>query len=257
MTTPNDQPKDQPKDPQEEVLRSSMPFLEHLDELRRRLLKASLGVIVCAILAFYFADELMRFVMAPLNGTPLYNMSVTGSFYAYMKVALFTGIIAALPIVFYQLWSFVAPGLYSKERKTILPLVLVSTILFVGGAAFCYYLALPIALKFLLGFADDLISNYLTIDSYISFVGFLMLAFGLSFQLPVVAYFLGRFGLIRSAMLAKGRRYAIVIILLIAAIVTPTPDVFTQLLLAVPMYALYEISILVVKMTGRRENPAV
>lgn len=233
-----------------------MPFLEHLDELRRRLLKAAVGVIVCAILAFVFADHLMHFLMAPLNGTPLYNMQVTGTFYAYMKVALFTGLFAALPIVFYQLWRFVAPGLYRREKSTVLPLVAVSTILFLIGAAFCYYLALPIALKFLLGFASDLISNYITIDSYISFVGFLMLAFGLSFELPVVAYFLGRFGLIRSAMLAKGRRYAIVIILLIAAIVTPTPDIFTQLLLAVPMYALYEISIIVIKMTGRREKPA-
>jgi len=252
MTTPKDQPADQPK----EVLRSSMPFLEHLDELRRRLLKAALGVIVCAILAFYFSDSIMRFMMEPLNGTPLYNMQVTGTFYAYMKVALFTGIGASLPIIFYQLWAFIAPGLYHKERKTILPLVFVSTALFVGGAAFCYYLTLPMALKFLLGFADDLITNYLTIDSYISFVGFLMLAFGLSFQLPVVAYFLGRFGLIASSMLARGRRYAILAILIIAAVVTPTPDIFTQLLLAVPMYALYEISILVVRLTGRREKPA-
>ena len=257
MATPKDQPADQPKDQPEEVLRSSMPFLEHLDELRKRLLKAALGVIVCAILAFYFSDNIMRFMMEPLNGTPLYNMQVTGTFYAYMKVALFTGIGASLPIIFYQLWAFIAPGLYHKERKMILPLVLVSTILFVGGAAFCYYLTLPIALQFLLGFADELITNYVTIDSYISFVGFLMLAFGLSFQLPIIAYFLGRFGLIASATLARGRRYAILAILIIAAVVTPTPDIFTQLLLAGPMYGLYEISILVVKFTGRREKKAV
>ncbi len=233
-----------------------MPFLEHLDELRRRLLKAAVGVIICAILAFYFSDHIMRFLMAPLNGTPLYNMKVVGTFYAYMKVALFTGLLASLPIVFYQIWNFVAPGLYRKEKSAVVPIVVVSTFLFLLGAAFCYYLALPIALKFLLGFADELITNYITIDDYISFVGFLMLAFGLSFELPVVAYFLGKFGLIKSSMLAKGRRYAIVIILLIAAVVTPTPDIFTQLLLAVPMYALYEISIIVIKMTGKREKQA-
>ena len=252
MTAAKDEPKDQP----EEVLRGSMPFLEHLDELRRRLLKAALGVIVCAILAFVFADHLMHFLMAPLHGTPLYNMQVAGTFYAYMKVALFTGLFASLPIIFYQLWRFVAPGLYRRERATVLPLVFVSTVLFLMGAAFCYYVALPIALQFLLGFASDLITNYITIDNYISFVGFLMLAFGLSFELPVVAYFLGKFGLIRSATLGKGRRYAIILILLTAAIVTPTPDIFNQLLLAVPMYGMYEISIIVVKLTGRREKPA-
>jgi sec-independent protein translocase protein TatC len=256
MATPNDQPNDQPKDKPEEVLRGSMPFLEHLDELRRRLLRAALAVIICACLAFVFADQVMKFLMAPLNGTQLYNMQVTGTFYAYMKVSLFSGVLASLPIVFYQLWCFVAPGLYKREKTTILPLVFISTMLFLIGAAFCYYLALPTALQFLLGFASELITNYITIDSYISFVGFLMIAFGLSFQLPVIAYFLGRFGLIRSAMLAKGRRYAVISILIVAAVVTPTPDAFTQLLLAVPMYALYEISILVVRLTGRREKAA-
>ncbi|MCJ7489753.1 MAG: twin-arginine translocase subunit TatC, partial [Thermoplasmata archaeon] len=161
--------------------------------------------------------------------------------------------VAALPIVFYQMWSFIAPGLYRREKVTILPLVIISTVLFLIGAAFCYYLALPMALQFLLNFADDLIKNYITVDSYISFIGLLMLAFGLSFQLPILAYFLGRLGLISSRFLAKGRRYAIVIILAVAAVVTPTPDVFTQLLLAVPMYLLYEISILVVKVSGKRK----
>jgi len=244
------------KDQPEEIQKSSMPFLEHLEELRKRLLRAFVAVVICAILAFYFSDSIMRFIMRPLEGTPLFNMQVTGTFYAYMKVSIFTGILASLPIVFYQLWRFIAPGLYRKEQVTILPLVLISTVLFLIGAGFCYYLALPVALKFLLGFASDLIANYVTVDSYISFVGFLMLAFGLAFQLPVLAYFLGRFGLISSAMLAKGRRYAIVTILVVAAVVTPTPDMFTQLLLAVPMYALYEISIIVVKLTGRREERA-
>ncbi|MEW5797267.1 MAG: twin-arginine translocase subunit TatC [Candidatus Zixiibacteriota bacterium] len=245
-----------PKDQPEPLEKASMPFLEHLEELRKRLLRAAMAVIGCAILAFYFSDEIMAYIMKPLNGVPLNNMQVAGSFYAYMKVSLIAGLVASLPIVFYQLWSFVAPGLYRREKVTILPLVIISTVLFIVGAAFCYYLALPMALKFLLGFADELITNYITVDSYISFLGFLMLAFGLSFQLPVLAYSLGRFGLITSRTLAKGRRYAIVIILAIAAVVTPTPDIFTQLLLAVPMYCLYEVSIFVVKISGRREQPA-
>jgi sec-independent protein translocase protein TatC len=245
MTTPNDQP--------EPLEKAAMPFLEHLDEFRKRLLRSILAIVVCALLAFYFSDEIMWFIIQPLNGVPLNNMQVAGSFYAYMKVSLIAGLLAALPIVFYQMWSFIAPGLYRREKVTILPLVTISTVLFLIGAAFCYYLALPMALQFLLNFADELIKNYITVDSYISFIGLLMLAFGLSFQLPILAYFLGRLGLISSRFLAKGRRYAIVIILAVAAVVTPTPDVFTQLLLAVPMYLLYEISILVVKVSGKRK----
>jgi sec-independent protein translocase protein TatC len=244
MATPKDQP--------ESLEKASMPFLEHLEELRKRLLRSALAVVTCAILAFYFSDEIMWFIIQPLNGVPLNNMQVAGTFYAYMKVSLIVGLLASLPIVFYQMWSFIAPGLYRKEKVTILPLVIISTALFLVGAAFCYYLALPVALQFLLHFADDLIQNYITVDSYISFIGFLMLAFGLSFQLPILAYFLGRFGLISSGFLAKGRRYAVVIILAVAAVVTPTPDIFTQLILAVPMYVLYEVSILVVKISGKR-----
>jgi len=244
MSTPKDQP--------EALEKASMPFLEHLEELRKRLLRSAIAIIACAILAFYFSDEIMWFIIQPLNGVPLNNMQVAGTFYAYMKVSLIVGLLVSLPIVFYQMWSFIAPGLYRREKVTILPLVIISTVLFLVGAAFCYYLALPVALQFLLSFADDLIKNYITVDSYISFIGFLMLAFGLSFQLPVLAYFLGRFGLISSGFLAKGRRYAVVIILAVAAVVTPTPDIFTQLILAVPMYVLYEISILVVKMCGKR-----
>jgi len=241
-----------PKDQSESLEKAAMPFLEHLEELRKRLLRSALAIVICAILAFYFSDEIMWFIIQPLNGVPLNNMQVAGSFYAYMKVSLIAGLVASLPIVFYQMWSFIAPGLYRREKVTILPLVIISTALFLVGAAFCYYLALPMALQFLLGFADELIKNYITVDSYISFIGFLMLAFGLSFQLPILAYFLGRFGLITSGFLAKGRRYAIVIILAVAAVITPTPDIFTQLILAVPMYVLYEVSILVVKMSGKR-----
>ena len=245
MTTPNDQP--------EPLEKAAMPFLEHLDEFRKRLLRSIMAIVSCAILAFYFSDEIMWFIIQPLNGVPLNNMQVAGSFYAYMKVSLIAGLVAALPIVFYQMWSFIAPGLYRREKVTILPLVMISTVLFLIGAAFCYYLALPMALQFLLNFADELIKNYITVDSYISFIGLLMLAFGLSFQLPILAYFFGRLGLISSRFLGKGRRYAIVIILAVAAVVTPTPDVFTQLLLAVPMYLLYEVSILVVKVSGKRQ----
>jgi sec-independent protein translocase protein TatC len=251
MSLPNDQPlNDQPpQEPQE----SGMPFLDHLEELRRRLIKSFLAVVVMSGIAFYFADQLIVLIKIPLGDVPLHNMQVTGTFYAYLKIALITGVVASLPVIFYQMWSFIAPGLYQREKKAILPLILVSTVLFAIGAGFCYMMVLPLALKFLIGFADGLIVNYITIGSYVSFAGLLLLAFGFAFQLPVIAYFLGKMGLITPQFLGKGRRYAAVIILIVGAIITP-PDVFTQVLLAGPLYILYEISIIIVRIVQRNRR---
>ncbi|MEW6049891.1 MAG: twin-arginine translocase subunit TatC [Candidatus Zixiibacteriota bacterium] len=248
MSKPIDQPENQP----EQRLFGSMPFLDHLEELRKRLLKAFGAVILTAMAALYFADPIMRWFVAPLGNIKLHVTEVTGSFTAYLKVALITGLIAALPIVFYQLWAFVSPGLYQKERKLTLAVVGSATVLFVAGALFCYYVVLPWSLQFMIGFSGDLLSPIITVNSYLTFTGMLMLGFGAGFELPIVAYILGRFGVISSSTLAKGRRFAVVIILVVAAFLTPTPDVFTQLLLAVPLYVLYEISIITVRITGKK-----
>jgi sec-independent protein translocase protein TatC len=247
-------PLDQPVEaPLPERKRGEMPFLEHLEELRKRLLRSTLVVIVCAVASFYFADEIVGWFIAPLGGIKLHVTEVTGSFSAYLKICLFAGVGAALPYISYQFWGFVAPGLYPKERKMVLPFVLIATVLFLAGSGFCYYYVLPFALKFMIGFSGDLLSPIITVSSYISFAGMLLIAFGLSFEMPVIAYLLGKLGIITSSFLARGRRIAIVAILLVAAVLTPTPDVITQLLLAVPMYFLYETSIIVVRMTGRRQ----
>lgn len=230
----------------------SMSFVDHLEELRWRLFKAILSVVIMAIVAFYFSDWIFRFLLVPLGDTKLYVTEVTGSFYAYLKIALFAGIFGAFPIVFYQLWMFVAPGLYKHEKKVVIPLVLISSALFLVGAGFCYVVVLPLALKFLIGFSGDLLNPIITVGSYISFAGLLMVTFGLAFELPIIAFFLGKMGLISSQFLARGRRYAIVIILVIAAIITP-PDVFTQVVLAIPIYFLYEVSIILVKFTGKKK----
>ena len=245
MTTPLESPKRPEKS-------GGMPFLEHVEELRRRILKSLLAVVVTSGLALYFSDELIKFIKIPLGDTPLHNMQVTGTFVAYLKISLIAGVVGALPIVFYQMWAFAAPGLLHKEKSVILPSVAISTILFLVGAGFCFVVMLPISLAYLIGFSGDLIINYITIDSYISFAGLLLLAHGFAFQLPIIAYGLGRLGLISSRFLARGRRYAIVLILIVAGIITP-PDVFTQVLLAVPIYMLYEISIIVVRLTGDRK----
>jgi len=232
----------------EESSGSGMPFLDHLEELRWRILKSLAAIIVMAMASFYFSNELFRFIIAPLGNVKLHFTEVTGSFYAYLKVSLIVGLFAALPIIFYQLWAFVSPGLYKREKAMILPLVFSSTVIFIVGAAFCYYGVLPIALKFLIGFGDDLLSPIITVSSYISFAGMLLVAFGLGFELPVAAYVLAKMGIVSPQALAKARRYAIVGILIIGAILTP-PDVFTQLLLAGPVYLLYEVSIIVARVT--------
>lgn len=237
----------------EEETGASMPFLQHLEELRWRLFKSLMAIVVMAMVAFYFAGEIITFIKMPFGDTPLYNIQVTGTFYAYLKVALFAGVIGALPIVFFQLWSFISPGLYRREKAVILPMVAVSTVLFLVGAGFCFMVVLPIAFQFLMGFATDLVQNTITISSYIDFVGLLMLAFGFGFQMPVIAYFLGRLGIITPSFLSKGRRYAAPALLVVGAILTP-PDVFTQVLLAAPMYLLYEISIIVVRITQRNRR---
>jgi sec-independent protein translocase protein TatC len=230
-----------------------MPFLEHLEELRWRLLKAILAVILLSGVAFYFAEDLMKFLIRPIGEYQLYVTEVTGSFYAYLKVAIIFGIGGALPVIFFQLWRFIAPGLYKHERIMVIPVVFVSTLLFVVGAGFCYLVVLPLALEFLIGFSGDILSPIITVGSYLSFAGLLLLSFGFGFQLPIVAYFMGKLGIVSSRMLAKGRRYAIVLILIAAAILTPTPDAFTQCLLAGPLYLLYEVSIIVVRATGRKK----
>ncbi len=231
-----------------------MPFLDHLEELRRRLLWCALIVIVATGAAFYFSEQIMIFIIRPMGQIKLHVTEVTGSFYAYLKISLITGLAVSAPFIFYQAWSFISPGLYNREKATVLPLVAVSTVLFLVGASFCYLVVLPFSLAFLIGFSGDLLSPIITVGSYISFAGMLLLAFGIGFQIPIVAYFLGKLGVINPQMMGKGRRYAVVLILIASAILTPTPDVATQLMLAGPLYILYEVSIVVVRLTGKQRE---
>ena len=247
------QPPELPDNNLDKPKRSGMPFLDHLEELRWRLVKAILAVVVMAGAAFYFRDQLFDFLVLPLGEIQLHFTEVTGSFYAYLKVSLITGVFFATPIVFYQMWMFISPGLYDREKSVVYPLVMVSTLLFMIGAGFCYYIVLPLALKFLIGFSEGLINPIITVGSYLSFAGLLLIAFGVGFELPVVAYMLGRMGIISAPLLSKGRRYAIVAILIAGAIITP-PDIFTQVLLAGPVYILYEVSIIVVRVTDRKRQ---
>jgi len=237
-----------------EKKKGQMPFLEHIEELRWRALKSLLAVAAMTAIAFYFSDRLYKAITWPLGDVKLHFTEIAGSFYAYFRISLYAGIIGALPILLYQIWKFVAPGLYFKEKRAIIPLVFFSTILFLAGAAFCFFLVLPFAIKFLVGYGEGEMIPIITASNYISFAGMMMLAFGLSFELPIIGFFLGKIGLISASALSRARPYAIVVILFVAAILTPTPDIFTQLLLAVPLYILYEATIIIIRMTGRKKE---
>jgi len=232
--------------------RSDMPFLDHIEELRWRIIKSILAVTVMGGISFAFADYVFKFLTIPLGDIKLHFTEITGSFYAYLKISFFSGIFGALPIVFYQLWKFTAPGLYRREKKTVLPIVFFSTILFLIGAGFCFFVVLPFALKFLISYGEEVMTPIITVSSYVSFAGLLLIAFGLAFQLPVIGYFLGKIGVVTPRFLSKARPYAVIVFLIGAAILSP-PDVFTQVLLAGPLYLLYEITIIIVRLTGQKE----
>ena len=231
--------------------KKDMGFLDHLEELRGRIIKSLFSIIVFSILAYVFSERLLEFITGPIP--EVYFMAPTEAFSTRIKISLIAGIIISVPVIFYHVWRFIAPGLFQKEIKMLVPFVLASTIFFLIGAVFCFFLVLPLSIKFLLGFGTEKLKPMIQIKDYVSFVSYLILAFGAVFELPVISYFLGKIGMITANTLRKGRRYAITAILVLAAVITP-PDVFSQLMLAGPLYFLYEVSIVVVKITGKKKD---
>jgi sec-independent protein translocase protein TatC len=230
-----------------------LPFLAHIEELRQRLIKVVLSIIIFAIAAYYFSDILVDYFIKPI-GT-VYFRQPTGAFLVRLKIAGFAGLVLAIPVLLYQFWMFVIPGLYRREIRYLVPVTVLGTLFFLGGGAFCFFLVIPRAMEFLKSFATPNLLPLIDVSEYFSFVFWMCVAFGAVFQLPIVAFFLGRIGLITSHTLGRGRRLAVVIILVVAALITPTPDAFSMMLLAAPLYILYEVSILVVRFTGvRREE---
>ena len=249
--------KEKNKQEEPETNGKEMPFLDHLEELRWRLIKSIISILIGTIIMYAFADYLMKILVAPYNKARpedvggLIFLEPTGGFMIYLEIALFGGIILSLPVIFYQLWRFVVPGLYQTERKWTVGVITISTISFFIGTLFAYFVIIPLGLTFLLGFKSDILSPSLTVQKYLTFMLTLLLVSGLIFELPLVSFFLTRMGLLSAQFLRSKRRYSIVIVLIIAAILTP-PDVITQLLLAGPILILYEISILVSAAVGRR-----
>jgi len=223
-----------------------MPFLDHLEELRWRLIKSFISILLLTIVAFTFSDTFLNYLILPAQriNAPitLQVLKVQAIFVIKLELSVIVGVVASIPFVLYQIWGFIAPGLRQKEKKYIWPIILVAMVSFLVGAAFAYFIIIPYALDFFLGLAPQNVSNNIALDYYFGFMVRLILVFGIVFELPVLSMILSMFGLITPAFLRKYRRHAIVIFFIAAAILTP-PDPTTQILLAVPMVMLYEVTI--------------
>ena len=235
-----------------------IPFTSHLEELRTRLITCSIAIGVGFAVAYFFKEKLFQILTRPLmkvmqSGDKLIFTGLPEAFFAYLKVALLTGIILAAPVLLYQFWLFVAPGLYKKERKLLIPIVFLSTLFFVGGAFFGYFIVFPFGFKFFLGFASETIRPMPSMKEYLTFATKLLLAFGVVFELPIVITFMARLGIVSVEFLKKNRKYALLIFFAGAAILTP-PDVITQLMMAFPLMILYEISIIGAKIFGKKKE---
>lgn len=234
----------------------AQPLVEHLLELRRRLVWILLGIGICFIVAVPFAQKLYAFVAQPLmsvlpQNTSMIATDVVAPFFVPLKVALMAAFLVSLPNTLYQIWAFIAPALYQNEKRLIVPLILSSLILFIVGMAFCYFLVFPVVFKFFAGMTPLGVSMATDIDKYLSFVLGMFVAFGMTFEIPVVVVLLYRMGMISFAQLTAARPYIIVASFILAAIVTP-PDVLSQVMLAVPMILLYEAGLLVCKLIKPR-----
>ena len=234
------------------------PLIAHLLELRTRLLRGVVGLLVVLACLLPFANKLYALLAQPLldklpKGGQLIATQVASPFFAPMKLAFFVALVVAMPWLLYQAWAFVAPGLYRREKRLALPLLSSALLLFYGGCAFAYFLVLPTVFGFLASVTPDGVAMMTDISSYLDFVLVLFLAFGLAFELPVALVILVLLGWVTPAQLREGRGYAVVGIFVIAAIVTP-PDVISQLMLAIPMCLLYEAGILAALMVSPRTS---
>jgi len=240
------------------IVDDKQPFMSHLEELRKRLVACAIAVGVGFVAAYFFKERLFELLVMPLKrvlpeGDKLIFTNLPEMFFTYLKVAFVAGLLAAMPFIFYEIWMFVAPGLYQKEKKFLIPFVASSSILFVGGALFGYFVVFPFGFKFFMSFANDYIKPLPSVKQYFAFSTKLLLAFGLVFELPVATFFLAKMGLVTSDFLKKQRKFAILLIFVGAAILTP-PDVITQIMMAGPLLVLYEISIWVAKLAGKKKS---
>ncbi|MBQ7585227.1 MAG: twin-arginine translocase subunit TatC [Desulfovibrionaceae bacterium] len=252
--TPEPHPTDQPKSSKDKP----MSLMDHLNELRRCLIKATIAVFLAFIACWVVVDPIFNTLVDPLlkalpKGSHAIYTTLPEGFFTRMYIAFVGGVFVASPWIFYQIWSFIAPGLYEEEKRFILPIAFISAFFFIGGGLFCFHIVFPFAFSFFVSFATEEIVAMPKVSDYLNFVLKLLLAFGLIFEMPLFSFFLSRLGLISAQLMRNVRKYAILVIFIVAAILTP-PDVVSQLLMAGPMLLLYEISILIAAAFGKKKK---
>jgi sec-independent protein translocase protein TatC len=243
-------PKMETEPPEDDEPQGAMSLIGHLEELRRRIIVIIAAIATGSIVCYFYAAEITALITAPAG--KLYYMNPAEAFFTYLKVSFFAGFLLALPIVMYQLWAFIVPAMTNKERKAGMFLVPASVILFFIGLIFSYYLVLPAGIKFFMGFATDNLQPMFSIGQYLSFVISFLLPFGFIFELPLFILVMARLGIISSAFLTAKRKLVLVMSFVIGAVISPTPDIFSQTMVAVPVILLYEISVLIVKYVLRK-----
>jgi len=246
-TTSNSGSSEKKQESRESKKEKHMPFTDHLEELRMRLFKVIGSIVGSGLICYIFADRILNILTGPApEGIVLQYLRPTGGFIIYLKVSFFAGVLISMPVIIYQFWQFVAPGLFPNEKKRVFPIVLFTVLCFTVGAVFAYSIVIPLGLQFLITFQTETMVPNWTVDDFISFVTMLMLVFGLVFELPLVALFLGKIGLIDSKLMVKYRKHALFGAVVFGAVLTP-PDFITQIALAIPLWLLYEISIVLVR----------
>ena len=236
-----------------------MPFMSHLEELRTRLIICCVAVAVGFAVSYSFKERVFGLLMRPLAtamypGQKMIYTALPEAFFSYLKAALLAGVILAAPVILYEMWLFIAPGLYRHEKRLALPMVFLSTVFFAGGVCFAYFIVFPFAFKYLLGFETDLVRALPSMREYFGLASTLLVAFGFIFQLPLVVTVLAKIGVLTPRFLSKNRKYAILLFFVVAAILTPTPDVVNQCLMAGPLMVLYEISIIGARIFGKKKE---
>jgi sec-independent protein translocase protein TatC len=233
-----------------------MSFLEHLEELRKRLLVSLISVLVAFLLCWNFAEPIFALLQEPLTqflgGDKLAYTRLTAPFFLYMKVAFFAGLFLASPVILLQLWLFISPGLYKRERRYAAPFIIFASLFFIAGGYFGYRFLLPATCSFFIETGKEF-KQVVTVDDYFSFASLIILAAGLVFETPILIFFLARLGIVTPAFLMQKFKYAVVISFIVAAIVTPTPDMVTQSALAIPMIVLYLIGVGVAYLFAKRD----
>lgn len=236
--------------PETTTTNGSMSIIAHLTELRKRLIRSLIAIGIGSCVAYYFIEDIMHILTGPAG--KLYYMQPAEAFFTYIKVAVFVGFLLALPIVLYQIWRFVLPALIGMERYLISVIVPISLILFMAGLAFSFFFVMPAGIKFLMGFSTEELQPMFSLKQYFDFVIAFLLPFGFIFEMPLAIILLAKVGIINSKFLAKQQRLVIFLTFVIGAIISPTPDVFSQSMIAIPMILLYEISYVIVRFVMKK-----